>query len=382
MRSRSKMTGNGLAGDSRSVDPAADTGPASRAPADVEGREDGAEAGGAPQARRPGGGSRRGLKNWRVRSRLVLLIAIPTLTAVVLGGTGILSYARSATADGRVQQLAALSANVTVLAQRLEDERDQTVRYIGLGVSNQGGRGTPKGGGATELNVVKQQQALTDQTASVVRGELSQINGSFPAQTQLQAATARTALLNLRYLRAAATGSQLPALVVVQKYATVIEELLGLIDVTGQGASDATLGQAIRVLGLVSRMKEEASEQRAILTYGLLVSQLNPNELTALNSAVVGAGEQPGLVQLHGQRGPAQRVEQQRGHVLRVRGQRRGNPGDHHREHNEVAGERQHQRGRLVRRDVERNRLADGHRSSSPCPARSARGRRRCTGRP
>ena len=58
----------------------------------------------------------------------------------------------------------------------------------------------------------------------------------------------------------------------VQKYATVIEELLGLIDVTGQGASDATLGQAIRVLGLVSRMKEEASEQRAILAYGLLVS--------------------------------------------------------------------------------------------------------------
>jgi signal transduction histidine kinase len=286
VRSRSKMTGNGLAGDSRSVDPAADTGPASRAPADVEGREDGAEAGGAAQARRPGGGSRRGLKNWRVRSRLVLLIAIPTLTAVVLGGTGILSYARSATADGRVQQLAALSANVTVLAQRLEDERDQTVRYIGLGASDQGGRGTPNGGGTAELTVVKQQQALTDQTASVVRGELGQIDGSFPAQTQLQAATARTALLNLRYLRASATGSQLPALVVVQKYATVIEELLGLIDVTGQGASDATLGQAIRVLGLVSRMKEEASEQRAILTYGLLFGQLSPNELTALNSAV------------------------------------------------------------------------------------------------
>ena len=48
----------------------------------------------------------------------------------------------------------------------------------------------------------------------------------------------------------------------VQKYTTIIDDLLALIDVTGQGASDATLGQAIRVLGLVSRMKEEASEQR------------------------------------------------------------------------------------------------------------------------
>ena len=170
MRSRSKMTGNGLAGDSRSVEPTADTGPASRAPADVDGREDGAEAGGAHPGQAAGGGSRRALKNWRVRSRLVLLIAIPTLTAVVLGGTGILSYARSATADGRVQQLATLSANVTILAQRLEDERDQTVRYIGLGISNQGGRGTLKSGGAAELKVVKQQQALTDETASVVRG--------------------------------------------------------------------------------------------------------------------------------------------------------------------------------------------------------------------
>jgi signal transduction histidine kinase len=279
------MTGNGMAGDSRSVEPTAATGPASRAPADLDGREDSAEAGGATQARRPGG-SRRALKNWRVRSRLVLLIAIPTLTAVVLGGTGILSYARSATADGRVQQLATLSANVTTLAQRLEDERDQTVRYIGLGISNQGGRGTLKNGGAAELNVVKQQQALTDETASVVGGELSQINGSFSAQTQLEAATARTALKNLVFLRKAATRTNLPALVVVQKYATIIQQLLGLIDVTGQGASDATLGQAIRVLGLVSRMKEQASEQRAILTYGLLVTQLTPNELTALNSAV------------------------------------------------------------------------------------------------
>ena len=285
MRSRSKMTGNGLAGDPGSVEPSADTGPASRAPADLEGREDSTEAGGAGQPRRPGGSSRRALKNWRVRSRLVLLIAIPTLTAVILGGTGILSYARSATADGRVQQLAGLSADVTVLAQRLEDERDQTVRYIGLGIPGQG-RGSPVAQAAPELTVVTQQYALTNETAAAVSRELNQINSSFSAQTQHEAATARTALLNLRQLRKAAIGTKLPALVVVQKYSTIIQQLIALIDVTGQGASDATLGQAIRVLGLVSRMKEQASQQRAILTYGLLAGQLSPNEQTALNSAL------------------------------------------------------------------------------------------------
>ena len=286
MRSRSKMTGNGLAGESGSVEPSTEAGLASRAPADLDSREDSAEAGAPGQARRPGVSSRRALKNWRVRSRLVLLIAIPTLTAVVLGGISILSYARSATADGRVQQLAALSANVTVLAQSLEDERDQTVRYIGLGDSNQGGRGSKPAVAAPELAVVKQQYTLTDQTAAVVRRELSQINGSFSAQTQQEAATALTALQNLKQLRAASTGTQLPAAVVVQKYTTILQELISLIDVTGQGTSDATLGQAIRVLGLVSRMKEEASEQRAILTYALLIQQLSPNALTSLNSAL------------------------------------------------------------------------------------------------
>jgi len=56
--------------------------------------------------------------------------------------------------------------------------------------------------------------------------------------------------------------------------------------VTGQGASDATLAQAIRVLGLVSRMKEQASEQRGILTAGLLSTKVSANELSALNAAL------------------------------------------------------------------------------------------------
>jgi signal transduction histidine kinase len=219
-----------------------------------------------------------------VRSRLVLLIAIPTLTAVVLGGTGILSYARSATADGRVQQLAALSANVTVLAQRLEDERDTTARYIGLGA--QGGRGSAANGGAAELAVVRQTYALTDETAAVVKSELNQINGSFSAQTRQEATTALNALANVKTLRGDSTGTQLPGQVVVLKYATIINDLIALIDVTGQGASDATLAQAIRVQGLVSRMQEEASEQRADLSLALLQGSIRPNDLSTLNSAI------------------------------------------------------------------------------------------------
>ena len=200
---------------------------------------------------------------------------------------------------------------------------------------------------APELSVVKQTQALTDQSAAVVKSELNQVNDSFSAQTRLEASTALNALADLTLLREAATSTQLPAQVVVMKYATIIEDLTALIDLTGQGASDAALAQSIRVLGLVSRMQEEASEQRADLSMGLLQGSLSPNELSALNSAI--AQQASNLASFNTTASIAQRQVWNNSVllVLPLRGQLRGNPGDRHRPGNSwrEAGERQLQRG-------------------------------------
>jgi len=227
--------------------------------------------------------SRRALKNWRVRSRLLLLITIPTLTAVALGGIRIASSVQSALAYQRVLQLTTLSSDITALAQRLEDERDQTVYYIALGRA--GGRAAPGAADSVASAVVHSQQAQTDQAASVVKGQLDEIGGSFPTQTQQEATTALSELGLLGALRHAATGTSLPALVVVRKYSDLIDDLLVLEDATSQGASDATLAQGVRVLGLVSHMKEDASEQRAILAAALIQHSLSAGALDALATA-------------------------------------------------------------------------------------------------
>ncbi|HYA53354.1 MAG TPA: nitrate- and nitrite sensing domain-containing protein, partial [Streptosporangiaceae bacterium] len=232
----------------------------------------------APLARPP---SRHGLKNWRVRSRLLLLITIPTLTAVALGGFRITSSVQSALADQRTLQLANLSSNITTLVQRLQDERDQTAYFIAEG--SNGGRGS--GNGAAGLGVVYTQRHDTERASAVVVADLNQISGSFPALVQQEAQVALADLANLPNLRLAATESQLPALVVVQKYSGIIGDLLVLEQNTSQGASDATLSQAVRALGLVSRMKEDASEQRAILTAALIEHNLDPAARTALENA-------------------------------------------------------------------------------------------------
>jgi signal transduction histidine kinase len=268
--------------------------PDAPAPAHLNGRanevsQDSAQSSQQATARHGGTGSRRGLKNWRVRSRLVLLITIPTLTALVLGGTRIASSVQSAAADQRVQHLAQLSSGITVLAQRLEDERDQSVYFIALGAN--GGRATfllqpGSAPAAAAVSVVRQQYASTDRSVTAVTNLLKPIGGSFSTQTQQEASTALTVLQALPALRQAATTTELPPLVVVQKYTQMIADLQALEDETSQGSSDATLSQTVRVLGLVSRMKEEASEQRAVLTAALLQRQLSTNELTALNNAL------------------------------------------------------------------------------------------------
>ena len=70
-----------------------------------------------------------------------------------------------------------------------------------------------------------------------------------------------------------------------RKYTDLIDDLLVLEDATGQGASDATLAQSVRVLGLVSHMKEDASEQRAILTAALIQHNLTNEALDDLTNA-------------------------------------------------------------------------------------------------
>jgi signal transduction histidine kinase len=230
-------------------------------------------------------GRSRGLKNWRVRSRLLLLITIPTLTAVVLGGIRITSSVQSALAYQRVLQLTNTTSDITTLVQRLQDERDQTVYFIAEGTN--GGRaamGTTAG--AQGLQVVEQQIRSTEKAAVVVKTDLDKVlGGSFATLTKQEASAALADLAALPNLRLAATGSKLPALVVVQKYSDVISDLLVLEASTGQGSSDATLSQTVRVLSFVSRMKEDASQQRAILTAALIQGALNPASQAALVAA-------------------------------------------------------------------------------------------------
>jgi signal transduction histidine kinase len=252
------------------------------------GSRGGSTNGRVPRAGRP---SRRGLKNWRVRSRLLFLIAIPTLTALVFGGVRVASAVQSALAYQRAQERAVLTSDITQLAQRLETERDQTVYYIALGSGGRAGDLSPAAPAAAKSAAAHQYRVLqafyrqTDQVIAQFRARLAQSRGSYSSATQPEVASALTALNALPYLRQASAKSKLYALGVVQQYADLIDNLIAVEDQAGQGTRNPALSQTAAVLGLVSGMKEQASEQRAILSAALLRGTLPQADTAAFNAA-------------------------------------------------------------------------------------------------
>ncbi len=236
--------------------------------------------------------SRRGLKNWRVRSRLFLLVIIPTVTAVAAGGVFIASSVESALVYQRVLTLANLSGKITGLVQALQNEREDTVRFIVLGNSN-GGRGASPSSAVPpgpEIGLLNQDHAVTTGWANQVKALAGGIDGSYSALAQQDSQAAVNAIGNLPAIRTAATGTRLPALIVIGEYATAINTLLAVQSQIAVGSSDSTLAGSVRVLGLVTSMKEEASQQQALLTSALrsdLVSlgQFGAAHLSAITNA-------------------------------------------------------------------------------------------------
>ncbi len=218
-------------------------------------------------------GSAVALRNWRVRWRLLALIAIPTATAIVLGGIRIETAVRSANTFQRIEQLAVLGGDVTKLAQAMEDERDITAGFIAAG--------RPVSGESTLRN----QYAVTDSLARNVRTRSAAIGGAYPAGTRDKLAAVLARIGDLQGLRDAALNSMLPALPMIADYSQAIAAMFALNDEIALGGANPALSDSVRTLGLLSRMKDQASQQRAILYSSFIAGQITPNELSALSAA-------------------------------------------------------------------------------------------------
>jgi len=231
-----------------------------------------ATAAGAWPARR-GGGSAVALRNWRVVYRLLVLVAIPTVLGLVLAGQRVADATRSAAAYAQVGRLAVLGQQVTGLAQAMEDERADTAAFIA--------DGRPAAG----LAALHRQYVITDGWAATVRRLVLQLGPGYPAQTRASAATVLGSIADLPGLRRHAAQSQAPALAVISGYSAATAGLFPVNDGIADLSGNSALITSVRALGSLSRMKDEAAQQQAILAGALAAGRFGPGALTALTTA-------------------------------------------------------------------------------------------------
>ena len=212
-------------------------------------------------------------RNWRVASRLAVLVAIPTLLGLALAGLRITGETRSAASYGQVSHLAVLGQQVAGLAQAMEDERAEAAAFIAAG--------RPAAG----LPALHRQYVITDGWATEVRRLLRQDGRSYPAGARAGATTALASLADLPGLRKEASLGQAPALTVISGYSAATASLFTVDDGLADASGNSMLITSARALGSLSRLADQASLQQAILGGALAEGHFAPGARTALITA-------------------------------------------------------------------------------------------------
>ncbi len=262
-----------------------------------------------PQAGRPSGRTRgRVMRNWRVRSRLVLLITIPTATAVAIGGSSIASSWRSAVADQRIAQLASLVSKVTTLSYQLQYERFDTVQFIGTKTDLQTGNleSTLSASAKDRLRAVRQQYKYTDKWVGLVTASAAAIGSGLPpgVADDVQSVKSQLALISsVRHSALSAAMSSGPAasgpaasgpaasgpaaaIDVLDRYSAVISVLLAFEDEVLVTSNDPQLTATFNALSQISALENEYSVQRSIVVYAVTAGIFAPNMFDMLNASI------------------------------------------------------------------------------------------------
>ena len=230
-----------------------------------------------PQQRRPGPAqSRFALGNWRVRWRLAALIAVPLLTAAVLGALTISRGVSNWQTAGRVQHLAQLDSAVVTYIHAVEDERDYSI----ASTANRGAYSAR----------LKTARRVTDAAAAKVAalaGGITTGDGYQPVAVQAVNAV-QVSAKTLPLVRKAVADPESPMTAIMRVYTVnVIQPANTFTGIVGNEASNTGLRRDATALGALLQVQDAKSVQRAIMLRAVSFPQptLSPDDLASLQQA-------------------------------------------------------------------------------------------------
>ena len=193
-----------------------------------------------------------GLRNWRVRSKLIAVLVIPAVAFLVLASFGIGSLVRNAQAFDDGRRLAELGREVTALAHELQAERDLSAAFAESGNQGVG-------------QALSEQQPRADRAAADYRDAEEPLYDDLGQRLQGKFDAVRAGLDNLVALRESARSSSLTARASFTEYSRIVDQLLDVNADIAEPGGDEELAQSVRSFNDLSRAKEVTSQLRGLL---------------------------------------------------------------------------------------------------------------------
>ncbi len=215
----------------------------------------------------PGPGSRVALRNWRISTRLVSLLALPVVAATSLGALRISDSMTDIQQLDNMKLLTDMTKQATELATALQEERDQSAGPLS------------HGGKATDYQVKGYQQKTDRARDNFINAseEVDSASKSGNLQGVRESLVGlATELDNLDKIRKSAYQSKENSTQTVDAYHRLITQLLDLSQDMAEATSNPEMIQRTRALAAFSAAKEFSSVQRAVIAAAL------PNNNTQL----------------------------------------------------------------------------------------------------
>ncbi|WP_329788014.1 nitrate- and nitrite sensing domain-containing protein [Lentzea sp. DG1S-22] len=212
------------------------------------------------------------LRNWRLRTKLLAVLLIPTVCALVLGGLRVRSDLQAATELNNLANQIRLETAVADLVQQLQRERDLSVSYV---ASNK----------KVDRVVLERQLRRVNDTTEAFNNKIAELSSDLNPAAVERFQVAFNQLNRLNSLRNSVRDTQYPAEAVQRTYSESIETLINLGEQTISEINDPELVRLHLTTNAIARIKEQESLKRAILLDVFQRKAFTPAQLRALQAA-------------------------------------------------------------------------------------------------
>ncbi|SDH00160.1 Signal transduction histidine kinase [Lentzea fradiae] len=224
----------------------------------------------------PGSGPARSapwrLNNWRLRTKLLAVLMIPTVCALALGGLQVRNDLQAATEFNNLANQIRLETAVADLVQQLQRERDLSVSFV---ASNK----------RVDKVVLERQLRRVNDTSEAFNARISELSSDLNPAAVERFQLAAKQLDRLNSLRNSVRDTQYPAEAVQRTYSESIETLINLGEQTISEINDPELVRLHLTTNAIARIKEQESLKRAILLDVFQRKGFTPSQTRALQAA-------------------------------------------------------------------------------------------------